>query len=200
MKKQNRFHQFAKNCLKITALLVWGASGVVWAYDEDYLDVSKLRSFDGERIFDGEIIEGTCEVSMESANRIVTLPDVSVHLLRKSGDTAGDTAFSISLVNCLEINYKKVALRFRNLSFPPNILYNDLYKGQNSKEPNVGVEIIKPDGTPITLTGGTDNEKAQGTGVGNVQPRFDYVARYYAFAPAKVGNVQATMNFEILYQ
>ena len=195
MKKQNRFHQFAKNCLKITALLVWGASGVVWAEA-----IKAPNPPDGVRAFEGEILEGTCEIAMESEDRTVTLPDVSVHLLRKSGDTAGDTAFSISLVNCLEINYKKVALRFRNLSFPPNILYNDLYKGQNSKEPNVGVEIIKPDGTPITLTGGVDDEKAQGTGVGNVQPRFDYVARYYAFERAKAGNVQATMHFEISYQ
>lgn len=170
--------------LKILTALLVVSVGDGWAWD-------------GERDFEGTVKEGSCEVSTNSRDMLVILPTVATNLLRKAGDTAGDTPFSIRLVRCDASEFSKVQLSFKALSFMPGILEN---RATKNFAKNVKLKITKPDGSLVTLSNGKDDLKAEGTGVGEVQPRFDYIVQYYAVGQASAGNVEASIQFEIHYR
>lgn len=197
MKQQNRVSQFAKNCLKVTALLVWGAVGMVWA---DEGSVPAPAPPDGTRIFEGDILEGTCEVDMARSDRIVNLPPVSKNLLRNYGETAGDTKFSIILRGCRASDYNIVRLSWSGLDGDSLLLNRAYYFGKGAA--NIYIQVVKLNGQGLTKTGkvSIDREKAENSGVGNIQPKFDYIAKYFAGGQVTTGNVESEATFEITYE
>lgn len=195
MKQQNRVSQFAKNCLKMTALLVWGASGQAWAEA-----IKAPNPPDGARVFEGEILKGTCEVDMARSDRIVNLPPVSKNLLRNYGDTAGDTKFSIILKECLTSDYNTVRLYWSGLDDDSLLLNRAFYFGKGAA--NVYIQVVKLSGEGLTKTGkvSIDRKKAEDSGVGNIQPKFDYIAKYFALGQVTTGDVESEATFEINYE
>lgn len=198
MKQQNRVSQFAKNCLKVTALLVWGAAGLVWGKLPTFVgDITEIPAPDGEVIFEGEIEQATCQIESESRDLTITLPTISPKLLKKLGDTAGQKPFSIQLIGCQSTVYDLVELSWRGVGIYPGTLLNTVTENPAQ---NVLIQVIKPDDPDWMLSGAvTDKKKAKDSGINNVQPRFDYIAQYFATGQAGTGNVSANATFKISY-
>lgn len=176
---------------------MWGASGVVWAET-----IKAPNPPDGTREFEGEIIEGSCEIEMESKDRLVPLPTVSAQLLSKEGDSAGQTKFSITLINCERENYERVKLLWNGLGSDSLLTNAAYYKGKGSLY--VSIQLLKDDGNEMEQLGNKyiDRKKAANSGIGNSQPRFDYIAQYYSNVDglSKVGDVEAAATFTIEYK
>lgn len=176
---------FTKNRLKLIACLGFFGLNYVWGSD-------------GTVEITGKVVEdGTCVIETNSQNQTIILPTVSTLSLQSWGNTAGQTPFSIKLTKCLEVNYDKVKLSFAGLGVIHNVLSNTA--GENAAV-NVGLQVIKPNNSNWKLWGKVkDEEKVSGTGLGNIQPQFDYIVQYYATGNASPGNVQAVVKFEIVY-
>lgn len=164
-----------------------------------------LYASDGRVTFEGEILsDGTCKIETDSQNRTVTLPTVGKANLRLAGQTAAPVPFSITLKECNAADAIKANLLFSGAATGQSYLSNKTGSGKAS---NVGIQIIKADGTgtPIKVDGSQANsEKAADTGKEQngtvIQPRFDYFAHYYATGAATAGEVEATATFQVQYK
>ena len=180
-----------KNSQKLTAL-----SRVGMAILSGVLSASAF-SYDGRITISGFVEEeGTCVIKTGSEEQAIELSDVNVKELSTAGETAKPKTFSISLSRCRTADYNNVKLKFSGYSVFPGVLQDFT---SNSSARNVGFYITKLDSTPVMLLNGKDAEKASGTGVNAVQPRFDYIVSYYALGKATVGTVQIPLNFSIDY-
>lgn len=151
-------------------------------------------AYDGRVTVKGKIEEeGTCQIKTSDQNLEVRLPTVSTQLLKRTNDTAGETPFSIHLSNCRIPDYDRVLLIWGGGNLPNT--------ASSSPAQNVVIKITKAaDRDWATYLGAKDHEKAVDSGKDNIQPRFDYIAQYFATGKATAGNVQANVIFKILYE
>ncbi|EFA28085.1 conserved hypothetical protein, partial [Haemophilus influenzae HK1212] len=143
-------------------------------------------------------------IETDSKNRTVTLPTVGKANLSHPGQTAAPVPFSITLKECNATDAIKANLLFSGATTKGQPYLAN--KTGNGKATNVGIQIVKADGTgtPIKVDGSQANsEKAPDTGKEQngtvIQPRFDYFAHYYATGAATAGTVEAAATFEVKY-
>ncbi len=151
---------------------------------------------DGTITINGQVNAATCTVAVTgTTGSTVTLPTVATTVLGASGNTAGQTAFSIGLTGC-SAGVTKAATYFEA---GPNV--NAAGRLNNSGvATNVNVQLVNSDGTtPIVI--GT---AAPTTGVGSFAvaggiATLNYFARYYATGVAGAGGVATSVTFSMVY-
>ncbi|CAB3753554.1 fimbrial protein [Paraburkholderia solisilvae] len=154
---------------------------------------------DGTITFNGSITAQTCTVSAASANLTVTLPTVSVGSLTQTGQTAGNTPFSISLTGCAPAS-GTVHTFFEAGSTTSADGHLSLTGGAGSAG-NVKIDLRNSDGSEI-VAGAADasqnslpvNIAADGTATLN------YTAQYVATGAATAGTANSTVQFTMVYQ
>lgn len=161
-------------------------------------------AYDGKVTFQGEILsDGTCKIETDSKNRTVTLPTVGKANLRIAGQTAAPVPFSITLKECNAADAQKANLLFSVSGATRGQIYLSNATGKG-KATNVGIQIVKADGTgtPINVDGSQEKDPDTGKEQNGtvIQPRFDYFAHYYATGAATAGDVEATATFQVQYK
>ena len=126
------------------------------------------RANDGTIVITGNIVDNTCEVvdpPQPNHIKVVHLPKISTSALKKTGDTAGATPFSIKLQNCPESLGNGVKLYFEpgpttdystrdltayKLAYTANSTTNsNIVAGQVAE--GVQIRIANLDGTQIPM-------------------------------------------------
>ena len=160
---------------------------------------------DGTITFRGKIVDNSCTVQTASKSLTVQLPTVSANLLNGVGKTTGETPFEVTLENCKAANTntgQTVRLYFFGgttsaVDLNRKILNNT---SNTSAASNVGIQITDSTLTPIPLGkqigeyAATDKVALATTGV-----ILRYWARYYATGTATAGNVESTVQYNIVY-
>ncbi|WP_201314148.1 fimbrial protein [Dyella sp. EPa41] len=175
------------------------------------------RASDGTITFNGEITDTTCTVTgggaaTGSGNITVTLPIVSASALANSGQTAGDTRFSLILgggTNCTD--GKTAALWIETTQTPALDTATGALRNQASGGAgNVQVRMVNPaNNQPINLginaavTSGASviaaNNQPAATISGNTAT-LDYVAQYLANGGAATpGAVTTYLTYSMQY-
>lgn len=162
------------------------------------------QAADGTITFNGKIITQTCNVTTSTGgNFTVTLPTVTATgtTLQAPGNTAGKTAFAISLDNCPTTpSGIQVASFFSgtNINANDGNLNNTASPGAN----NVEVQLLNGDSSTIDLSGG--NAVSQNSHYTNISgagtATLSYYAQYYATGRAGAGNVATTVDYTLVYQ
>lgn len=172
---------------------------------------AKSTATSGTVTFEGTITSNTCYVSSNSVNKTVKLPAVKANDLSTAGQTAGDTAFTLTLEDCPVIGYKMVEGQRKNnvsVAFDSTSANVDTDTG-NLKEANpsgnsaknVQIQLLNKDGKKINLASAEEQAKLIQQPIGNTgNVQFDFTAQYYAKAAAEPGSVVVSIPFSIDYQ
>lgn len=166
-----------------------------------FVFVNAAYSDSGSTIhFQGEVTDETCTISVDgnSTSSIVLLPAVSAASLANSGDTAGETPFTVGVHNCSGTSGKD--LNIKTIFLAHNITRNNRI-GNTGSAKNVSLEIVKPEASKdvIDVTGnrGTEglvlkaNEKSASHG---------FAVRYKSDGKATAGTVLGSVQYSISYQ
>ena len=137
------------------------------------------------------VTSANCTVSVTSMT--VTLPNVGKSLLGSPGNTAGITAFPISLAGCTALGSSYVAQA--SWTFTQGAA-SDQIKNTGSAT-NVVVQILDSAFSPIT-NGGTSTLANVGNSGGNYTST--YYARYYSNGVGGPGSVSSLAAFNLTYQ
>ncbi|HHF3391879.1 TPA: fimbrial protein [Haemophilus influenzae] len=167
--------------------------------------------------FKGKVLANTCKLETESQNMTVTLPDVGKNALDQKGRVAGPKPFQIKLKECGANSATPAAtvVRARFYHIPAAGMSTTIVDATNdftltntkttNKAQNVNIQLFEKDGsTPIKIvtTGSTETTpttiyKETINGGNNII--LHYVAKYYATGVATAGEVEASTNFEVVY-
>jgi len=166
---------------------------------------------DGTIIFRGELVATTCTPTVSSAGAnisgdpaIVNLPKVTVSSLKTANQTAGNTAFSISLnggtaAGCVSNGiigkpyFEPEALR---VDYTTGALKNAL----PGTATNVNVQLLNNTGAVIDLS---KDASAQIFSVGELtgtSHKYNYTARYLATGLTTAGTVKSTVSYTVIYK
>lgn len=158
---------------------------------------------DGTITVNGQVVAQTCQVDGKAFgtadDRVVNLPNVLTSALTTSGNTAGDTNFSLSVTGC-DTSLTSVQTYFSGGDI--NTGNGRLDNSAASPAGNVQVQLLNASGTPMNLGGATATD--QGSQVVNLDTNgaatLKYTARYYASGKATAGAVKSTVSFTMIYQ
>ncbi len=157
------------------------------------------HAFDGTITVNGNITANTCSIQVNNGTTdgVVGLPTVSSSTLLQTGDTAGETPFTISLTGCTGGTLNTASTFFE---FGPMV---DAASGRLNIETgtgaaqNVQIELLNANLNPIVVGAVAQNDVpvdiATGSGVMN------YAARYYATGAAAPGSVSTFVNYTVVY-
>ncbi|RAP58582.1 hypothetical protein BTJ49_03965 [Oleiagrimonas sp. MCCC 1A03011] len=178
----------------LAAALALGLSGVA--------NADQNSGPDGSITINGKVIAQTCQVDGNATgtadNKVVNLPDVLTTALASSGDTAGDTSFSISVTGC-DSSLSSVQTYFSG----GNINTGDGYLDNIAASPasNVQVQLLNASGTPMDLSGADATAQgSQQVALSGGAATLSYKARYYATGASSAGAVKSTVDFTLIYQ
>ena len=129
----------------------------------------------------------------------VVLPTLSTSALRRPGERAGATRFTLPLQSCRAVAHATYAV-YATWSYTavpgyPTVIRNSAAAGAS----NVGVEIIGPNGTAAPSGGGGTSLAGTVDASGAVAPQV-YLAQYAATGPVTPGAVSAVATFTLTYQ
>lgn len=130
--------------------------------------------------FTGKYVTQTCRHT-GAVRQSVTLPSIPTAALKKAGDTAGDTAFTINLV--CEGGQEPVAVSFVTFRKIDGRLIS------SGTAQNVQVQLLKADGTPIAVGDDSTTQMFPMSSTGLMS--LSFIARYYATAATTPGSVTA---------
>lgn len=136
--------------------------------------------------FTGKYVTQTCRHS-GSPQLEVSLPTIPTGALKKAGDTAGDTMFTINLV--CEGGQEPVAVLFLT-----NRRVDGRLRSVGTAQ-NVQVQLLKADGTPIVVGDHSTTPMFPMSPTGLMS--LSFVGRYYATGPTTPGSVMADTWFFI---
>lgn len=158
--------------------------------------VNAAEASDGTISFTGNIESQTCAVSVNggTSSATVPLPTVASGLLKTSGQTAGDTRFTLALSNC-ETKTGNVYAYFEQTA---NVNADGRLTNTGSAT-NVDLQLLDKNGKEINA-GSADQTTSPATealdaGVATLT----YIARYYATAAATSGTVASSVTYSISY-
>lgn len=160
---------------------------------------------DGTITFNGEVTDVTCDISANgsTANATVELPTVAASALSGPDQTAGATPFDISLSGC-----KGTLTEAKNVAvyFEPGTNVNGAGRLQNTitgttGAKNVDIALYLPSNLDDPLELGVNPDKEYGTiaAGGSGTTTMNFVAKYYATAPAGAGLVNSSVTYSIIY-
>ncbi|MGS1105013.1 fimbrial protein [Achromobacter anxifer] len=148
--------------------------------------------------FQGNVTAQTCEINSSNgtSNFTVNLPTVSASALGATGQTAGDTAFTILLTNC-QPNSGNVRTNFEPGT---TVNSNGRLSNQTGDARNVEIQLLNDDASVIKAgdPGAAQNSKQASLNAGSAS--LSYVARYFATDKAEAGTVKTVVNYSIVYQ
>ena len=159
---------------------------------------------DGKITFNGTISDVTCTITGGdntdggTSNFTVNLPSVSTSALASSGQSAGDTPFSVVLggANCKD----KIAKLWFESSTPTIDAANGgrLKNTASGGAANVLVGLLNKAGAAINLStnAGGDGSKEQ---IAGNTATLKYTAQYYATGVATAGAVNTYVNYSVVY-
>ena len=149
--------------------------------------------------FNGQVSDQTCQVSVNGndANPIILLPTVSAASLATSGNTEGDTTFTVSVSGC---NSPTAALPIKTAFLGNNVTTQGNLGNTGSAE-NVQVQLLTaPNGTAIVLDG-TTSVPGLVLPINGTSTSHDFDVRYISEAGgATAGTVSASVQYALDYQ
>lgn len=160
--------------------------------------VNAAEASDGTIDFTGKIESQTCTVSVNggSNTETVTLPPVATGLLQGSGQTAGDTRFTIALSGC-KTKDGKVYAYFEQTA---DVNTNGRLTNSGSAK-NVDLQLLTKNGSEINA-GSTEQisvNPSYSETLADGAATLTYIVRYYATAAAEAGDVASAVNYSISY-
>jgi major type 1 subunit fimbrin (pilin) len=159
----------------------------------------------GTVTFDGAISASTCDVSVNGQGQdgTITLPTVSSSLLKKTGDTTGETYIQFDLRNCVVASTPAYAKVFFNMGDTINTAGRlDIDTTVASPATNVDLQILGMDKRPINLTQDAENQSVLRKEILAGVASMLYGVQYYATSDtgAGVGKVKSSVGYEINYE
>lgn len=151
---------------------------------------------DGTITFNGEVTAQTCDITTPGGEDFtVTLPTVASSALAAAGQTAGRTAFAITLANCPANNVATYFEPGGTVDAATGRLDNQGSAG------NVQVQLLGDNSQPIpVLASGDAQANSQWVTPGNDgSATLDYSAEYYATGAATAGDVTTSVAYTIIY-
>lgn len=137
--------------------------------------------------FTGKYVTQSCHHT-GSTRQQVTLPTIPTNALTKAGDTAGDTAFTISLA--CEGGQAPIEVAF--ISFHRT----DGRLNSAGSAQNVQLQLLRADGTPIIVGDESNRPTFPMSSTGTMS--LPFIARYYATGATTPGQVSALVWYFIL--
>ena len=149
--------------------------------------------------FQGEVADQTCDISINgnASTPLILLPTVSTASLAVSGDTAGQTPFTIGLTGCTA-SASATAIK---TVFVGNNLTADGRMGNTGTAGNVALQLIDPasPATPLDLTGQT-GAAGLSLAANATSAAYDFAVEYYAEGAATPGSVLGSVQYSVSYQ
>nr|WP_300310321.1 fimbrial protein [Halomonas sp.] len=152
---------------------------------------------DGTITINGLVVDSACNIAIDggAADATVVLPTVSSSSLAAAGDTAGNTAISMSLSGCPTSGAVRAWFEPTNVDMNTGNLLN------NAATPaeNVLVQVTdQASGNVIDLRDNTNNPFVNFATDGSAT--LNYAAQYYATDAATSGNVETQLVYTLDYQ
>lgn len=174
--------------------------------------VSKIESSgktQGMINFSGLVYASSCYIETNSVKRNVELPRVESNLLKKEGQVAGQTKFTLQLTNCPVVADKEgdrktgVKIYFLNDHHAINQNTGNLVDNSSAanKAKNVEVQLLNASGNKIDLRKSANEQEVEIKQLAaSSDPVFDFTAQYYANGTVEPGVVFTTVPFGFDYQ
>lgn len=160
---------------------------------------SSAFASDGTITITGKVTSQSCQVKTGTNNQTVSLPSVMFSSLSKKGDTAGRTEFTISLQNCK--NDGSVGIYFLPDVNKVNTETGNLKNiSTASSKSNAEIQLLNADLKPIVIGKDVANQNLQYVPTGKITQQLTYYAQYYAPSLTSVGEVQAQVEYNIVYK
>ncbi len=167
----------------------------------------RVMASDGTITFTGSIDTSTCTISTTGTGGsfTVALPKVSSQVLRATGQTAGDTAFTIRLTGCSDIA-GNVSTNFETgtaVDQASGRLNNTATAGGAT---NVQIQLLNAsDASAIVVGAPVASQNSHGTALasdGATPPTgnatLSYIARYYATGVSTAGSVASQVTYSLI--
>ena len=146
----------------------------------------------------GTVTASSCSVVVGDKGARVVLPLQRMSALASAGDTAGETAFKLSVTGCAASGKNSIFIYFQNAQANINSAGRLLNTAAvASAATNVELQILDHNKNLINLSSDKDSQK----NVALVKPSasapaiFDFYVRYYAVGAATAGKVESTLTF-----
>lgn len=166
------------------------------------------NAIDGTINFNGQLTATTCDIAVNgsgaSTAAVVTLPTVSTGSLASNGQTAGQTAFNITLANCSGTNQTAAAF----FEAGPSV---DQASGQlrntTGTAGNVRLQLVDLGNNAVIRAGNAEQRTTAfrnavtSTGTPSQgSANLPYAVRYIASGQTTPGTVLSTVTYSIDYQ
>ncbi|MFJ5160004.1 fimbrial protein [Pantoea sp. NPDC088449] len=149
--------------------------------------------------FQGEVSDETCSIAVNgnAASPVVLMPTVSKSELAKSGDTAGQTSFTVGLSGCT--GSSTTSTKVSTVFVGNNVTANGNLANTGSAT-NVEVQLVDSKDAVINLTGGYTGDGDLTLAADETEASANYIAQYYATSAATAGTVESSMQYAVTYQ
>ncbi|KHJ67546.1 fimbrial protein [Pantoea rodasii] len=160
---------------------------------------SAFAASDNTINFQGEVADETCSISVNgnAASPVVLMPTVSKADLAASGDTAGQTAFTVGLTGCT--GDASASTKISTVFVGNNVTANGNLANTGTAT-NVEVQLVDSKDAVINLTGGYTGSGDLTLAAGETEASATYNAQYYANGVATAGTVEASLQYAVTYQ
>ncbi|HEJ9058997.1 TPA: type 1 fimbrial protein [Serratia fonticola] len=149
--------------------------------------------------FQGEVADQTCDISINgnASSPLILLPTVATTALGNSGETAGQTPFTIGLSGC-ETAASATAIK---TVFVGNNLTANGRMGNTGTASNVSLRLVDPVAptVPLDLTGQT-GAAGLSLAMGATSATHDFAVEYYSEGAATPGSVLGSVQYSVSYQ
>jgi len=163
-----------------------------YAMGDNRLRILRFVLSNSIRFIRGSVTTCTPTVVPGSAIR---LPTVSAATLSASGQTAGNTSFSINLSNCTTGGAAANGVTVRTFFDGARVNASTGRLDVTGTATNVQLQLTNSDGTVINLAGASGSQNANSTQIRNGTANLPYAVRYFATGRAGPGSVTSTVNF-----
>ena len=149
--------------------------------------------------FQGEVTDQTCSVTVNGNTTapVVLMPTVSTSDLSASGETAGQTTFTMGLTGCTANTSASTTV---STVFVGNNVSSAGNLGNTGTASNVDVQILDTANTVIDLTDGYTASGDLTLATDATESSADYTAQYYATGASTAGTVAASLQYAVTYQ
>ncbi|WP_233867629.1 fimbrial protein [Paraburkholderia adhaesiva] len=153
--------------------------------------------------FQGEVTDQTCDVTINgnASNPTVLLPTVSTQALAASGDTAGQTSFTIGVSGCMAPTTTAQAI---GTVFVGNQVTASGNLGNTGTATNVALQLLDPQAptTPFDLSNSAGYTAAgMSLPVGATSTSYDFAVQYVAEnGAATAGSVLGSVQYAVTYR
>lgn len=156
----------------------------------------------GTITFNGQLNSNTCDVIVDgqAADATVVLPTIGTNQLATSGETAGDTSFSMALTNCA--GTLQTASAFFEAGATVDSVTGRLTNNAGTAT-NVSLQLLDASSPSRAVIAVGNQSQVTGTTYVNVSSgsaNLPYVVRYFADGETTAGSVVSSVVYSIQYQ